>query len=110
MSTMKNWRRVASTIFILGAFAMATSTNLAFAKDHLDPKKLLKLIQEQQKQLDKLRKALEETQAAQAVASGSLKSDGLSGIISENKLKIGGVVEIEATNTKSFRLTNPFKR
>ena len=50
----------------------------------------------------RLQKKLEETQAAQAAAGSGSKSDGGSDFISENKLKIGGTVEIEATNNESF--------
>lgn len=91
-----------SIVVALGALAMVTSTNLALAKDHLDPAKLLELIQEQQKQLDALKKALEETQAAHSSGEGPSKSSALPDVISENKLRIGGTLEIEATNTGSF--------
>ena len=80
----------------------AASTGTANAKDHVDAKELLKLIQEQQKQLDALKKALEETQSTQSSGGKASKQNSLSNVISENKLKIGGTLEIEATNTESF--------
>jgi len=80
----------------------AASTSTANAKDHVDAKELLKLIQEQQKQLDALKKALGETQSAQSSGGEASKQNSLSNVISENKLKIGGTLEIEATNTDPF--------
>ena len=85
-----------SAMLVSVGLIFAASTSITNAKDHVDAKELLKLIQEQQKQLDALKKALGETQAAQS--SGG----EVSNVVSENKLKIGGTLEIEATNTDAF--------
>ena len=85
-----------SAMLVSVGLVFAASTSTANAKDHLDAKELLKLIQEQQTQLDALKKALGETQSAQS--SGGEASS----LVSENKLKIGGTLEIEATNTDTF--------
>jgi hypothetical protein len=91
-----------SAMLVSVGLVFAASTSTANAKDHVDAKELLKLIQEQQKQLDALKKALGETQSAQSSGGEASKQNSLSNVISENKLKIGGEIEIEATNTKSF--------
>ena len=91
-----------SAILVSVGLVFAASTSTANAKDHVDAKELLKLIQEQQKQLDALKKALGETQSAQSSGGESSKQNSLSNVISENKLKIGGTLEIEATNTEPF--------
>ena len=87
------------TLAVLFALTLHFATNTAIADDHPDAKKLLEMIEKQQKELDALKKALVETQAAQASSVGS---SSVSDVISENKLKIGGTLEIEATNTESF--------
>ena len=89
----------ALTILTLFALTLYLPTNIAIADGHLDAKKLLEMIEKQQKELDALKKALEKTQAAQASSGGS---NSVSDVISENKLKIGGTLEIEATNVESF--------
>ena len=94
LNSIRNWAIVlfAGTILLGAGPATADPT----------PQQLMELIQQQQRAIEKLQKKLEETQAAQAAAGSGSKSDGGSDFISENKLKIGGTVEIEATNNESF--------
>ena len=94
INSIRNWAIVlfSGTILLGAAPATADPT----------PQQLMELIQQQQRAIEKLQKKLEETQAAQAAAGEKSKSDGGSDFISENKLKIGGTVEIEATNNESF--------
>ena len=94
LNNIRNWAIVlfAGTILLGAGPATADPT----------PQQLMELIQQQQRAIEKLQKKLEETQAAQAAAGSGSKSDGGSDFISENKLKIGGTVEIEATNNESF--------
>ena len=89
----------ALAVITLFALTLHFATNTAIADGHPDAKKLLEMIEKQQKELDALKKALVETQAAQASSGGS---SSVLDVISENKLKIGGTLEIEATNTESF--------
>ena len=94
INSIRNWAIVlfSGTILLGAAPATADPT----------PQQLMELIQQQQRAIEKLQKQLEETQAAQVAAGNESKSDGGSDFISENKLKIGGTVEIEATNNESF--------
>ena len=94
INSIRNWAIVlfAGTILLGAGPATADPT----------PQQLMELIQQQQRAIEKLQKKLEETQAAQAAAGSGSKSDGGSDFISENKLKIGGELEIEATNNESF--------
>ena len=94
INSIRNWAIVlfAGTILLGAGPATADPT----------PQQLMELIQQQQRAIEKLQKKLEETQAAQAAAGSGSKSDGGSDFISENNLKIGGTVEIEATNNESF--------
>ena len=94
LNSIRNWGIVlfAGTILLGAAPATADPT----------PQQLMELIQQQQRAIEKLQKQLEETQAAQVAAGNESKSDGGSDFISENKLKIGGTVEFEATNNESF--------
>ena len=94
INSIRNWAIVlfSGTILLGAGPATADPT----------PQQLMELIQQQQRAIEKLQKQLEETQAAQVAAGNESKSDGGSDFISENKLKIGGTVEIEATNNESF--------
>ena len=94
INSIRNWAIVlfSGTILLGAGPAIADPT----------PQQLMELIQQQQRAIEKLQKQLEETQAAQVAAGNESKSDGGSDFISENKLKIGGTVEIEATNNESF--------
>ena len=94
INSIRNWAIVlfSGTILLGAGPATADPT----------PQQLMELIQQQQRAIEKLQKKLEETQAAQAAAGSGSKSDGGSDFISENKLKIGGELEIEATNNESF--------
>ena len=94
INSIRNWAIVlfSGTILLGAGPATADPT----------PQQLMELIQQQQRAIEKLQKQLEETQAAQVAAGNESESDGGSDFISENKLKIGGTVEIEATNNESF--------
>ena len=94
INSIRNWAIVLFAVTILLGAAPATADPT--------PQQLMEMIQQQQRAIEKLQKKLEETQAAQAAAGDKSKSDGGSDFISENKLKIGGELEFEVTNTESF--------
>lgn len=101
--TMSTPRRRGSHAAILGLLLCATP--VVAAEQSPSTAQLLQLLQQQQKQIDELKTMLETArkQSEQAVSAAEAARDApKSGDGLWDKMKIGGLIEVEATSASSF--------